>query len=81
MISMSVTLLSIVSQKFRGRIMGVRMLAVYGLLLGLLIAGGVMETIGYAVLVTLFCVTGMTGVIYVCFRYGGVLWHHQVSRP
>jgi len=80
MISMSVTLLSIVSQEFRGRIMGVRMLAVYGLPLGLLIAGGVMETIGYAFLVTLFCVTGMTGVLYVCFRYRDILWHHQVNR-
>lgn len=80
MISMSVTLLSIVSSEFRGRIMGVRMLAVYGLPLGLVIAGGVMETIGYAVLVTLFCVTGMTGVLYVCFRYRDILWHHQVAR-
>ena len=80
MISMSVTLLSIVSQEFRGRIMGVRMLAVYGLPLGLMIAGGVMETIGYANLVTLFCVAGMGGVGFIGFRYRDILWHHQIGR-
>lgn len=80
MISMAVTLLSIVSPEFRGRIMGVRMLAVYGLPLGLMIAGVVMEPIGYAGLVTLFSVVGITSVAFIGFRYRHILWHHQVVR-
>lgn len=80
MISMAVTLLSIVSPEFRGRIMGVRMLAVYGLPLGLMIAGVVMEPIGYAGLVTLFSVVGITSVAFIGYRYRDILWHHQVAR-
>lgn len=80
MISMSVVLLSIVAPEFRGRIMGVRMLAVYGLPLGLMIAGVVMEPIGYAGLVTLFCVTGILSVGFIGFRYRTILWHQQIGR-
>ena len=80
MISMSVTLLNMVSQEFRGRILGVRMLAVYGLPLGLLIAGAVMEPIGYAGLITMFCIVGLTSVGYIGFSYRNVLWHHQIGR-
>ena len=80
MISMSVTLLNMVSSEFRGRILGVRMLAVYGLPVGLLIAGAVMETIGYASLITMFCIIGILGVGYIGFNYRKLLWHHQIGR-
>ena len=39
MVTMSGVLLRIVADRFRGRVMGIRMLAVYGLPLGLLISG------------------------------------------
>ena len=80
MISMSVTLLNMVASEFRGRILGVRMLAVYGLPVGLLIAGAVMETIGYASLITMFCIIGILGVGYIGFSYRKLLWHHQIGR-
>ena len=80
MISMSVTLLNMVSPEFRGRILGVRMLAVYGLPLGLLIAGAVMELVGYASLITLFCIAGLAGVGYIGFSCRKLLWHHQIGR-
>ena len=48
MIAMSVTLLRITPEQFRGLIMGVRMLAVYGLPLGLLAAGGMVSWFGFA---------------------------------
>ena len=37
---MSVLLLHSAGERFRGRVMGVRMLAIYGVPIGLLIAGG-----------------------------------------
>ena len=80
MISMSVTLLNMVSPEFRGRILGVRMLAVYGLPLGLLIAGAVRELVGYASLITLFCIAGLAGVGYIGFSCRKLLWHHQIGR-
>ena len=43
MISMSATLLSAAGDRFRGRVMGVRTLAVYGLPLGLMASGALVE--------------------------------------
>ncbi len=74
MISMSVTLLNAVTPQYRGRIMGVRMLAVYGLPLGLMIAGGIMEPIGYPALVTLYCCIGASCVAFIGVKYREILW-------
>ena len=45
---MSVLLLHSAGERFRGRVMGVRMLAIYGVPIGLLVAGGLIEQIGFA---------------------------------
>ena len=47
MISMSASLLRAADGRFRGRVMGVRMLAVYGMPLGLMAAGALVERIGF----------------------------------
>ena len=74
MISMSVTLLNAVSPRYRGRIMGVRMLAVYGLPLGLLIAGVLIEPLGYSFLISLYCSVGLASVILTGMKYREILW-------
>ncbi len=74
MISMSVTLLNAVSPRYRGRIMGVRMLAVYGLPLGLLIAGVLIEPLGYSFLIPLYCSVGLASVILTGMKYREILW-------
>ena len=74
MISMSVNLLSIVSPRYRGRIMGVRMFAVYGLALGLATAGIVIEVIGYAGLVTVYAAIGLSGILLLALRFRDFLW-------
>jgi MFS family permease len=45
MVTMSALLMEITAAEFRGRVMGVRMLAVYGLPMGLLIGGALSETV------------------------------------
>jgi hypothetical protein len=68
------TLLPAADPRFRGRVVGVRTLAVYGLPLGLLAAGAVIERAGYAPTISLFCGVGlaMTGLIGV--RWRASLW-------
>jgi predicted MFS family arabinose efflux permease len=70
MIPMAVLLLRIAHPAFRGRVMGVRMLAVYGMPLGLLLSGPLVEHVGFAVTGTLYSVVGIafTLVIAVCWR-------------
>ena len=52
MIAMTAVLLGAAGEGFRGRVMGVRMLAVYGLPLGLIGAGVLIERIGYPLTIT-----------------------------
>ena len=59
MVSMSVTLLHATAAAYRGRIMGVRMLVVYGLPLGLLASGVFIEWIGFSAMTAVYCGVGM----------------------
>jgi hypothetical protein len=47
MISMAVALLRLAEARFRGRVMGVRMLAVYGLPMGLALVGPATDALGF----------------------------------
>ncbi|MBL8347825.1 MAG: MFS transporter [Rubrivivax sp.] len=65
MISLSVILLRTSEARFRGRVMGARMLAIYTLPVGLLVAGALIPWIGFRALVGVYVGTGllMTGAI------------------
>lgn len=74
MISMSVALLMITSIEFRGRVMGLRMLAVYGLPLGLLAGGALVERIGFTPQALLYAFVGLTLSTMITLRWRNVLW-------
>jgi MFS family permease len=74
MISMAAWLLAVVGDRFRGRVMGVRMLAVYGLPLGLLAAGALIDLIGYTPTVTALTVTGLAFTALIGARWRASLW-------
>jgi len=69
MISLVVTLLAIASEKFRGLVMGVRMMAVYGLPLGLMFSGYLIEYLGYGRSVMLYGLIGATLSALVTIRW------------
>jgi len=59
---------------YRGRVMGMRMLAIYGLPLGLLAAGALIERIGFAATVTAYCVAGIALTLLIALRWREALW-------
>ena len=65
MVSMSVVLLRTVEPRFRSRVMGVRMLMVYGLPLGLIAASVLIDEYGFAAMTSTYAVIGiaLTGLI------------------
>ena len=65
--------------RFRGRIMGVRILAIWGLPLGLLIAGPLISSIGVVWTTVLYTTLGLVATIAVAWRWRERLW--QVSAP
>jgi MFS family permease len=75
MISIAVILMRTASAHFRGRVMGVRMLAIYSLPLGLLTAGSLIDEIGFAATGTLYAALGLTLMLAVALHWRVDLWH------
>ena len=73
MVSMSVLLFSITEPAYRGRVGGVRMLAVYGLPMGLLAGGALIEWIGVSATYNLFGIVGIIGTCLIVARWPGVI--------
>jgi Na+/melibiose symporter-like transporter len=75
MIPMAVLLLRVADPQFRGRVMGVRMLAVYGMPIGLLLSGPLVERVGFSVTGTLFSLVGIVFTGVIAFSWRAHLWH------
>ena len=75
MISIAVILMRTASEHFRGRVMGVRMLVIYGLPLGLLAAGSLIDEIGFAATGTLYAMAGVALMMAIVLHWRGDLWH------
>ena len=75
MIPMAVLLLRVADPKFRGRVMGVRMLAVYGLPIGLLLSGPLVERVGFALTGSLYSLLGVVFTVLIAISWRAHLWH------
>ena len=75
MISIAVILMRTAREHFRGRVMGVRMLVIYGLPLGLLAAGSLIDEIGFAATGTLYAAAGLALMLAIVLHWRGELWH------
>jgi predicted MFS family arabinose efflux permease len=75
MVSMSVTLLTTARDHFRARVQGVRTLAVYGLPLGLMASGLLIDRVGYPTTVMLYCAIGLALTALIAYRWAAHLWH------
>jgi predicted MFS family arabinose efflux permease len=75
MISIAVILMRTASAHFRGRVMGVRMLAIYSLPLGLLAAGALIDEIGFAATGSLYAAAGLALMLAIVLHWRADLWH------
>src|SRR5262249_54231420 len=74
MISMTATLLAAAGEGFRGRVIGVRMLAVYGFPLGLLGLGFLIERIGYSLTISAATCVGLLLTLLIAVRWRSSVW-------
>jgi predicted MFS family arabinose efflux permease len=74
MISMTASLIAAAGARFRSRVMGVRMLAVYGLPLGLIGAGALIEWIGYPMTISVMSAVGLVFTLLIGIRWRASLW-------
>lgn len=79
MVPMAALLLRNSDPEFRGRIMGLRMLAIYGLPVGLLVAGPLIARIGYRETTCLYAAVGVIFLVAIGLRWRDHLW--RVDAP
>jgi MFS family permease len=79
MVPMAVLLLRTADPVFRGRVMGVRMLAVYGMPLGLWLSGPLIERLGYSLTGSLFSAVGIAFTLLIATRWRDQLWHPHAA--
>ncbi len=79
MISMTATLLTASGEGFRARVMGVRSLCVYGLPIGLIASGALIERIGYPLTVTALAAVGLAFTVLIGIKWRAAMWRR--ARP
>jgi MFS family permease len=79
MTPMAAVMLRSSDEAMRGRVMGVRMLAIWGLPLGLLAAGPLIPLIGYAATTLLYCGVGLIATLAIGYRWRHALWHRSAT--
>jgi len=67
------------SEEMRGRVMGMRMLAIWGLPLGLLAAGPMIERFGYAACTALYAGLGLVATLLIGYRWRRALWQRSAA--
>jgi MFS family permease len=74
MISAAVILMRTASAHLRGRVMGLRMMVIYGLPLGLLAAGSLIDLIGYSATGSLYAAAGLVAMMAIALHWREDLW-------
>lgn len=76
LVPLSVMLMQSSDPRMRSRVLGLRMLAIYGLPMGLMASGPLIETFGYSTTTTGYGVFGVIATALIAWR-----WHAHVWRP
>jgi hypothetical protein len=79
MTPMAAVMLRSSDEAMRGRVMGVRMLAIWGLPLGLLAAGPIIAWVGYAATTLLYAGLGLAATLAIGYRWRHALWHRSAA--
>ncbi len=79
MIGLAVMLLRRSNFRLRGMVMGVRMLAVYGHVIGLPLGGFLIETVGYPATVLGYAFAGLAGTALIAFRWRHALFGEEAA--
>jgi SNF family Na+-dependent transporter len=74
LVPLSVILLRTSDEALRGRVMGVRMLAIYGLPVGLLTAGALIERIGFYTTLMAYGLGGLTCIVAIAIYWRADIW-------
>jgi Na+/melibiose symporter-like transporter len=83
MVAMAALLLRCSEPRFRSRVMGVRMLAIYTLPVGLMLSGPLIGHFGFHVMGSAYCIVGLLLTLWIAWHWRAALWDAgaQANRP
>lgn len=64
---------------YRGRVMGMRMLAIWGLPMGLMLSGPLINQFGFSVTATVYSIVGLLLTVAIGVRWRHILWSRQAA--
>ena len=73
--SAAVILMRTASAHLRGRVMGVRTLVIYGLPIGLMAAGNLIDLIGFSATGTIYAAAGLAMVVAIAVHWRADIWY------
>jgi MFS family permease len=79
MVPLAAMLMRVSEERYRGRVMGVRMLAIYGLPIGLMAYGGIMEWIGFVATATAYCLVGLATTLAIGLWWKAEIWPRDAA--
>ena len=74
MVPLTIMLLRSSDAAFRGRVMGIRMLAIYTLPIGLVVSGTLIEAVGFRHAMSLYMINGIVLQVLIGLRWYRDLW-------
>jgi len=80
MIAMTANILNASDERFRARVMGVRTLAIYGMPLGLMASGVLIQRVGYPSTISVLASVGLVFTLLIGVRWRATLWQRR-RRP
>jgi predicted MFS family arabinose efflux permease len=79
MTPLAAVMLRSASDEMRGRVMGIRMLAIWGLPLGLVAAGPLIAYVGFAAATLLYAGVGLAATLAIGWRWRAALWDRSAA--
>ena len=74
LVPMSVLIIRTCDERYRGGVLGLRMLAVYGLPIGLVAASPIIDNFGLRTMVAVYAVFGLAVIGLIFWRWRAALW-------
>lgn len=74
LVPLAAVMLRVIEPQYRGRVMGLRILAIWGLPVGLLIAGPLIDTVGFVTTTILYSGLGLAATIGIAFKWRSSIW-------
>lgn len=74
LVPLAAVMLRATDAQYRGRVMGLRILAIWGLPVGLLVAGPLIDIVGFVATTLIYSGVGLVATVAIAYKWHGAMW-------